>query len=338
MARNNYKSTYYKVYRPKGVYGADVITVDMIDYRRLSSLAPQGAFWIAIGIFWLNLVSVIFPFFYSFGLIIYLIAKARDLMLYNRAKKYCALFASGKTRSIREICRYMGMSEAAVRADLAKLVEKRIISLEEAPYYVQTVVETAPRQTVNVYNGGNDTFTAVFQEAERDARKAAEAVKKAKNKDKDPMLSEAEKYIDRMKKADEKIDSEKISNDICRIEDLTKDICKRAAEDEAVRRKTTRFMDYYLPTTVKLMDTYAQLEDLTVESDNIASIKNDIEKCLDTIVEAFSRLNDSLYDFDAIDITSEIEAFKGALASDGLLRSEMELDMDAMMQEAELEK
>ena len=55
-------------------------------------------------------------------------------------------------------------------------------------------------------------------------------------------------------------------------------------------------------------------------------------------MEAFSKLNDSLYDFDAIDITSEIEAFKGALASDGLLRSEMELDMDAMMQEAELEK
>ena len=118
MARNNYNSTYYKVYRPKGVYGADVITVDMIDYRKLSSLAPAGAFWIAIGIFWLNLVSVIFPFFYSFGLIIYLIAKARDLMLYNRAKKYCALFASGKTRSIREICRYMEMSESAVRADL----------------------------------------------------------------------------------------------------------------------------------------------------------------------------------------------------------------------------
>ena len=64
-------------------------------------------------------------------------------------------------------------------------------------------------------------------------------------------------------------------------------------------------MDYYLPTTVKLVNAYRDFESTGIEGNNIVNAKKEIEGTLDTINLAFERLLDDLYQDAAMDITTD---------------------------------
>ena len=79
-----------------------------------------------------------------------------------------------------------------------------------------------------------------------------------------------------------------------------------------------KFMSYYLPTTLKLVNTYREFYEQPVESRNIAGAKKNIEGALDTINTAFENLLDSLYQDDAMDVSTDISVLKSMLAQEGL--------------------
>ena len=79
-----------------------------------------------------------------------------------------------------------------------------------------------------------------------------------------------------------------------------------------------RFMDYYLPTTVKLLKAYEELDKQPVEGENIKTAKQEIENTLDTINEAFENLLDSFFRNTAWDVSTDISVLKTMLAQEGL--------------------
>ncbi len=79
-------------------------------------------------------------------------------------------------------------------------------------------------------------------------------------------------------------------------------------------------MEYYLPTTVKLLEAYRQLSNQPVQGENIRSSKLEIERTLDTLNEAFERLLDSLFEDVAWDVSSDIFALHTILAQEGLVK------------------
>ena len=79
-----------------------------------------------------------------------------------------------------------------------------------------------------------------------------------------------------------------------------------------------RLMKYYLPTTQKLVDTYATLDRQTVKGENIENAKREIEDSLDTINEAFERFLDSFFQATAWDVSSDISVMGQMMAQDGL--------------------
>lgn len=83
-------------------------------------------------------------------------------------------------------------------------------------------------------------------------------------------------------------------------------------------------MNYYLPTTVKLVISYQEFENQPVQGENIRNTKQEILDILDTVNNAFASLLDSLFQNDAIDISADISVLKTMLAQEGLTNQEFE--------------
>ena len=79
-----------------------------------------------------------------------------------------------------------------------------------------------------------------------------------------------------------------------------------------------KLMDYYLPTTIKLLEAYEDLDAQPVQGENILSSKQEIEKTIDTLNTAFEKLLDDLFQDTAWDVSSDISVLQMMLAQEGL--------------------
>ena len=77
-------------------------------------------------------------------------------------------------------------------------------------------------------------------------------------------------------------------------------------------------MEYYLPTTIKLLEAYEELDAQPVQGENIISSKQEIEKTMDTLNTAFEKLLDELFQDTAWDLSSDISVLNTMLAQEGL--------------------
>lgn len=82
-------------------------------------------------------------------------------------------------------------------------------------------------------------------------------------------------------------------------------------------------MEYYLPTTVKLVESYAEFDSAGVEGENIRTAKEEIEKTMDTINDAFEKLLDDLYQNAAFEASADARVLKTVLAQDGYMKSDL---------------
>lgn len=71
-------------------------------------------------------------------------------------------------------------------------------------------------------------------------------------------------------------------------------------------------MDYYLPTALKLLNTYAQLSAQDVQGENISEAKQSIERSMDLLITAFENQLDKLFQSDALDISADVAALEDA--------------------------
>ncbi|MBC7960487.1 MAG: 5-bromo-4-chloroindolyl phosphate hydrolysis family protein, partial [Vallitaleaceae bacterium] len=79
-----------------------------------------------------------------------------------------------------------------------------------------------------------------------------------------------------------------------------------------------RFMEYYLPTTLKLLNAYREFDRQPIQGENIRTAKSEIKNALDTINGAFENLLDSLFENAAWDVSTDISVLQTILAQEGL--------------------
>lgn len=109
---------------------------------------------------------------------------------------------------------------------------------------------------------------------------------------------------------------------ISRLEDISARIFALAKKDPGKKAQLQKFMDYYLPTALKLLNTYAQLSAQDVQGANITEAKQSIERSMDLLITAFENQLDKLFASDALDVSADIAALEGMLNLDGLTGSD----------------
>jgi hypothetical protein len=131
-------------------------------------------------------------------------------------------------------------------------------------------------------------------------------------------LSEYDRVIAELRTLNEKISDPGISYKIERVENASAKIFAAVQESPDKLPQIHRFMSYYLPTTLKLLRSYATLERQEIRGENITSAKESIDRVLGTLAAGFERQLDRLFRSDVIDISSDIDVLEGMLARDGL--------------------
>ena len=109
---------------------------------------------------------------------------------------------------------------------------------------------------------------------------------------------------------------------ISQLETVSARIFQLAQEDPAKKAQLQKFMDYYLPTALKLLNTYASLSAQDVQGGNITEAKRNIERSMDLLVTAFENQLDKLFQSDALDVSADVAALEGMLNLDGLSGSD----------------
>lgn len=106
------------------------------------------------------------------------------------------------------------------------------------------------------------------------------------------------------------------AEELAHMQKTTEAICDWLETHPESLPKARRFAEYYIPTTLKLLHTYNDVQGQ--KGDNAESIRRDIAGILHTLNQAYSNLYDNLLSDVALDVSSEIAALQGMLANDGL--------------------
>ncbi len=133
------------------------------------------------------------------------------------------------------------------------------------------------------------------------------------------VIDEGDAYIRKIHACNDAIPGDEISAKISRMEMLVDKIFDRVEQDPESVDDIRKMMDYYLPTTVKLLEAYRELSAQPVDGENIRSSKREIEATLDTLNVAFERLLDSMFKETAWDVSSDISVLQTMLAQEGLV-------------------
>ena len=138
-------------------------------------------------------------------------------------------------------------------------------------------------------------------------------------------VERAEAVLTEIRALNDAIEDPEMSRKIDRIGEITGNIFAYLREKPDKEGKLRSFLSYYLPTTLKILGSYAQLEAQGVEGENISAAKERIEGMMDKVVEGFEQQLDRLFQDDAMDITSDVAVLERMLEKDGLGSSGMTL-------------
>ena len=146
------------------------------------------------------------------------------------------------------------------------------------------------------------------------------------NPELDKMIRDGALAVEEMKRLDENIEDEKISQAIRKLEQTSQAIFQQVREAPEKLPQIRKFMDYYLPTTLKLLNAYDRMSSVGVGGENIDSTKERVEAIMDTIVAAFDKQLDGLFGAEALDVSADITVLETMLAREGLAGDQMKAE------------
>ena len=138
------------------------------------------------------------------------------------------------------------------------------------------------------------------------------------NEELDKMIADSKKAIAEMKRLDDNIADPTISAQIVRLQQLTGKIFAQVEQNPETLPQIRKFMNYYLPTTLKILNAYDRMGEQGVSGENITSTMQKVEGMMSTIITAFEKQLDSLFGSEAMDISTDMVVLENMMAREGL--------------------
>ena len=156
------------------------------------------------------------------------------------------------------------------------------------------------------------------KEQAKEQPKAEKKPESTGNPEIDALLKERERAVSEMRRLNDSIQDETISAQIDHLEEITGKIIDHVAAQPKKLPQIRRFLNYYLPTTLKILNAYDRMDAAGISGSNIDTTKQKVESMLTTIVQAFDRQLDALFGEEALDISTDITVMENLLAQEGL--------------------
>lgn len=134
----------------------------------------------------------------------------------------------------------------------------------------------------------------------------------------DEVIRQGRASIAAIRRLNEQIPDDDISKNLSALEDLTRKIFARLEADKQHLPRCRQFLNYYLPTTIELLERYVTLQNQGLDTGDVRETMGRIAGMLYTIREAFTRQLDSLFAQDVVDINAEITVMEQMMQAQGL--------------------
>mgnify|MGYP000605283137 FL=1 len=134
----------------------------------------------------------------------------------------------------------------------------------------------------------------------------------------DALIKERDRAVGEMRRLNDSIEDEEISAQIDHLEEVTRKINDLVVKQPKKLPQIRRFLDYYLPTTLKILNAYDRMDAAGISGENIDATKKKVEQMMATISQAFDRQLDALFGDEALDISTDITVMEQMLQREGL--------------------
>lgn len=260
-------------------------------FTSVSALA--GSLWMLPDLAWYleATVPILCFFFGSLGCLWVGLRKRNKV---RRCRKYLAMLGSRTVISISALSSALGTPPAKVRDELSDMLDDGLFPMGYLDY-------------------GNDRLVLSGE-----GLSDPPPVKPEPPKEESPKEDPQAVVLQEIRTINDQIDNPKLSQQIDRIGVITAKVFEYQRNHPQKSPQLHSFLSYYLPTTLKILRAYAQLEDQEVNGENISAAMERIENMMDKVVEGFEKQLDQLFQGDALDITADVEVLERMLAKDGL--------------------
>jgi hypothetical protein len=133
----------------------------------------------------------------------------------------------------------------------------------------------------------------------------------------DGLLEEGQRGMGELGRLRRSIRDDEVCAKIVQIEAVTQKILQNAKNDKRAIAKSRKFLNYYLPTTISLLNSYDRMAD--IEGENAGNTVKRIEDLLDDLIIAYNKHYDSLFSDEALDVETDIRVLEATLKQEGLL-------------------
>lgn len=258
-----------------------------------------------------------------YGMIRFGIGQKRRL---KRAQRYLQLCDYRVYGEIAKLAAGTGKSESYVVRDLQKMLalgifpeghldqQKTCFMLNDVVYrqYLEAERGRTLRETEN--------RRSLEDKTPEQRPEPAPEVSREQESELQTMVGEGQEYIRKLRGLNDRIPGEVISSKLFCLENLLKDIFESVRTHPEQMPRMHKLMNYYLPTTLKLVESYEEFDRVSSPGPDIVKAKAEIENTLDTINAAFRELLNTLFQNAVFDATTDAQVLKSMLAREGLMK------------------
>jgi len=211
-----------------------------------------------------------------------------------RVARYLAVMGKRGYIAVDELCAVTGKSRKKIESDLDYMVEKGLLGAGAYLDSGRGIFFRSADAFADYANATAKKENVTPKEANEGYAGALRAIRSANDRIADPVLSE-------------KIDH---------LETVAGKIFREVEEHPEKQQQAATFLNYYLPTTLKLLDSYAKFEEAGIEGENLSRAQERIEETMDALIKGFDKQLDDLYRNEAMDIDSDIRVMENMLRRD----------------------
>lgn len=234
----------------------------------------------------------------------------------KRFKKYVRFIGNNSYFLISDLARFAKEKDSFVVKELSKMIDKGMFlegHIDEEKIYFMINDE--------VYN---DYLNLKNQQIAKESNneKLNEEIYDSEKEEIEATIKIGRSYIEQIKNIRNDLYKEEIAIKLDKLGNIATQILSQVEKNPKKIQEVNKFINHYLPITIKLINSYKDINNQLVQGENIENAKNEIEKSIDLINSAFENLLDDLFEDVVLDVSTDISVLKTLFKQEGLVEDD----------------
>lgn len=230
----------------------------------------------------------------------------------KRFKKYVRFIDDNSYFLIKDLAKFAKEKESFVVKDLSKMIDLGMFlegHIDEEKTYFMLNDE--------VYS---DYLNLKKQQIAKEINneKLNEEIYNSEKEEIESTIKIGRNYIEQIKNIRNDLYKEEIAIKLDKLGNISNQILSQVEKNPKKIQEVNKFINHYLPITIKLINSYKDINNQLVQGENIENAKSEIEKSIDLINSAFENLLDDLFEDVVLDISTDISVLKTLFKQEGL--------------------